>query len=120
VSKLNTVVKTLEALQEVNIHCGPFSRQYKLFMCSVLEEIASAVDAWFKQAVTSSVPINCVITGRRACNVLLIWEQTALQVLVDVDEDVNRAWENIKENIETSAKESLGLHKLNHGLIKNV
>jgi len=24
-------------------------------------------------------------------------------------EDINRAWENIKENIKTSAKESLGL-----------
>ena len=31
---------------------------------------------------------------------------------LDVDEDVNRAWENIKENIKTSAKESLGLHEL--------
>ena len=29
-----------------------------------------------------------------------------------VDEDVNRAWENIKESIKTSAKKSLGLHKL--------
>ena len=28
-----------------------------------------------------------------------------------VDEDINRAWENIKENIKTSAKESLGLHE---------
>ena len=28
------------------------------------------------------------------------------------DGDINRAWENIKENIETSAKESLGLHEL--------
>jgi len=28
------------------------------------------------------------------------------------DEDVNRTWKNIKENIQTSAKESLGLHKL--------
>jgi len=28
------------------------------------------------------------------------------------DENVNRAWENIKENIKTSAKESLGLHEL--------
>jgi len=28
------------------------------------------------------------------------------------DEDVNRTWENIKDNIQTSAKESLGLHKL--------
>jgi len=30
---------------------------------------------------------------------------------LDVDEDVNRAWENIKENIKTSATESLGLHE---------
>ena len=28
---------------------------------------------------------------------------------LNVDEDVNRAWKNIKENIKTSAKESLGL-----------
>ena len=27
-------------------------------------------------------------------------------------EDINRAWENIKENIKTSAKDSLGLHEL--------
>jgi hypothetical protein len=27
-------------------------------------------------------------------------------------EDINRTWENIKENIKTSAKESLGLHEL--------
>jgi len=31
---------------------------------------------------------------------------------LNVDEDVNRAWENIKENIKTSAKEGLGLHEL--------
>jgi 50S ribosomal subunit-associated GTPase HflX len=39
-------------------------------------------------------------------------------------EDINRAWENIKENIKTSANESLGLHELKqhlcHGLIRNV
>ena len=28
------------------------------------------------------------------------------------DEDVNRTWENIKENIQTSAKESLGPQEL--------
>ena len=28
------------------------------------------------------------------------------------DEDVDRTWENIKENIQTSAKESLGLQEL--------
>jgi len=31
---------------------------------------------------------------------------------LNVDEDINRAWENIKENIKTSAKESLGLQEL--------
>jgi len=35
----------------------------------------------------------------------------ALENLSD-DEDVDRTWENIKENIKTSAKESLGLHEL--------
>jgi len=28
------------------------------------------------------------------------------------DEDINTAWENIKENIKTSAKENLGLQEL--------
>jgi hypothetical protein len=28
------------------------------------------------------------------------------------DKDINRAWENIKENIKTSANESLGLQEL--------
>jgi len=27
--------------------------------------------------------------------------------------NINRGWENIKENIKTSVKESLGVHKLN-------
>ena len=30
----------------------------------------------------------------------------------DDDEDVNRTWENIKEHIQTSAKESLSVHEL--------
>jgi hypothetical protein len=28
------------------------------------------------------------------------------------DENINRAWENIKENIKTSGKGSVGLHEL--------
>jgi hypothetical protein len=28
-------------------------------------------------------------------------------------DDINRAWENIKENIKTATKESLGLYELN-------
>ena len=30
---------------------------------------------------------------------------------LNVDGDVNRVWENIKENVKTSAKGSLGLHE---------
>jgi hypothetical protein len=30
---------------------------------------------------------------------------------LDGEGDINRAWENIKENIKTSAKESIGLHE---------
>jgi len=32
---------------------------------------------------------------------------------VNAEEDVNRTWEHIKENIQTSAKESRVLHELN-------
>ena len=35
----------------------------------------------------------------------------ASEKLID-SEDINRVWENIKENIKTSAKESLGMHEL--------
>ena len=35
----------------------------------------------------------------------------ALENFSDSD-DINRAWENIKENVKTLAKESLGLYKL--------
>ena len=41
----------------------------------------------------------------------------------NVDEDTNRVWENIKENIKTSAKESLGCtngSSINNGLTKKV
>jgi hypothetical protein len=31
---------------------------------------------------------------------------------VSKDEDINRAWESIKENIKTSATESLGMHEI--------
>ena len=31
---------------------------------------------------------------------------------LNVSEDINRAWKNIKENIKTSAKASLGLYEL--------
>jgi hypothetical protein len=37
----------------------------------------------------------------------------ALENLID-EEDINRAWENIKGNIKTSAKKSLGLQELKH------
>ena len=38
-------------------------------------------------------------------------KSAALENLND-DENVNKTWENITENIQTSAKESLGMHEL--------
>jgi len=40
-----------------------------------------------------------------------ITNRFAALVNLSDDEDVERTWENIKENIKTSAKESLGLHE---------
>ena len=41
-----------------------------------------------------------------------MWNRfAALENLID-SEDINRGWENIKANIKTSAKESLGLFEL--------
>jgi hypothetical protein len=42
---------------------------------------------------------------------------------LNVSEDINRAWENIKENIKISAHESVGLHErssINQVLMQNV
>jgi hypothetical protein len=56
----------------------------------------------------------------RQLNELEVWKQyqieitnrfTALENVSD-GEDINRAWENTKENIKTSATKSLGLHEL--------
>jgi hypothetical protein len=54
-----------------------------------------------------------------AANVFINRCEIALIVLVSLwcrilsdDEDINRAWESIKENIKSSSKESLGLHEL--------
>ena len=38
---------------------------------------------------------------------------------VSEDEDINRAWKSIKENIKTSATESLGMHEMKQ-LMRNV
>jgi len=42
---------------------------------------------------------------------VISYKFAALENLRD-GEDIQTAWENIKENIRTTAKESLGLHKL--------
>jgi hypothetical protein len=43
----------------------------------------------------------------------------ALESLID-SSDISNAWESIRENIKTSAKDNLGYHRqkqLNHGLM---
>jgi len=48
---------------------------------------------------------------REQCRIEITNRFAALKNL-NGDEDVDKTWENIKENIQTSAKESLGLHQL--------
>jgi hypothetical protein len=45
---------------------------------------------------------------RKQCQIEILNSFAALEKLND-SEDVNRAWENFKENIKMSAKETLGL-----------
>jgi hypothetical protein len=47
---------------------------------------------------------------RTPCQIEITNRFAALENLND-DEDINRAWENIKESIKNSAKESLGLQE---------
>jgi hypothetical protein len=48
---------------------------------------------------------------RKQYRIDILNKVAALGILSD-SEDINRIWENIKENIKTSAKESVGLHEL--------
>jgi hypothetical protein len=46
----------------------------------------------------------------KQCQIQITNRFAALENL-DNDGDINRVWENIKESIQTSARESLGLHE---------
>jgi hypothetical protein len=48
---------------------------------------------------------------RKQYEIKISYRFAALENLID-SEDINRAWENIKENIKISAKETLGLYEL--------
>jgi len=48
---------------------------------------------------------------RKQYQILITNSFVALENLSD-DEEINRSWENIKENIKTSAKESKSLHEM--------
>jgi hypothetical protein len=48
---------------------------------------------------------------RKQCQIKISNRFAALVNLSD-DEEIRKAWENIKENNQTSAKDSLGLHEL--------
>jgi hypothetical protein len=43
-------------------------------------------------------------------HIKISYRSAALENLKD-SQDINRAWENIKENIKTSAKDSVGLYE---------
>jgi hypothetical protein len=47
---------------------------------------------------------------RKQCQIEITNRFAALENISE-DEDINRAWESIKENIKTSATDSLGMHE---------
>jgi hypothetical protein len=51
------------------------------------------------------------MTWRLGNSIRYIINRSAALEKVSEDEDINRAWESIKENITTSATESLGMHE---------
>jgi hypothetical protein len=51
------------------------------------------------------------LEDRKQYEIKISYRFAALENLSD-SEDMNRAWEDIKENIKISAKETLGLHEL--------
>jgi hypothetical protein len=62
------------------------------------------------------------LEGRKQYQLKISNRFAALENL-NVSEDINRAWENIKESIKISAQESLGLHERKqhkHGLMQDV
>ena len=62
------------------------------------------------------------LEARKQYQIKISNRSAALENLND-NEDINKAWENMKENIKSSAEESLGLYEFkqqNHGLMKNV
>jgi hypothetical protein len=60
-----------------------------------------------------------VIINSRKLNELEVRKQYQIEITnrfvalenLDNDGDINRAWENIKESIQTSSRDSLGLHE---------
>jgi len=53
----------------------------------------------------------CLLKVRKQKQIKISNRSAALENLHD-SKDINRAWENIKENFKTSAKDSLGLYEL--------
>jgi hypothetical protein len=56
-------------LKEVNIQSRSFSKQEKLFIYWLLEELDSAVAAWLKQACAGIFPTNGVIIREKALQI---------------------------------------------------
>ena len=98
--------------------------QYRIFRCNV---IVLPVTTWWVQKLgkdwqwVNKPHISLLGTyNLRKLNELEVRKHYQIQITnrfaalgnLSDDDDISRAWENIKENIKTLAKESLGLHKL--------
>ena len=90
-------------------NCGPY---HYLVVAKARERLAVSKQAAQKfDVVRFNIRKLSEVEVRKQYHIKMPNLFSALENLNDSD-DINRAWENIEENIKTSAKESLGLYEL--------
>jgi hypothetical protein len=78
------------------------------------ERISVSKRAWRKFDVeTFDLKKLDDVDVKEKCRVQILNRFAALEILDD-SFDINNAWESIRENIKTSAKDNLGYHRLKH------
>jgi hypothetical protein len=68
-STVNTIVKNCEEIERNYVQCGPFSKQWKSLKHLPLEELESALAAWFKQACESIASIDGTYLKEKALHI---------------------------------------------------
>ena len=103
---------TLEYTRYTNFREADCDTDHCLVVAEVRERVAVSRQAAQKyNGERFKLRKLCELEVRKQYKIEITNKFTALENLSD-GEDINRSWENIKANIKTSAKQSLGLHEL--------